>query len=474
MSDINMILAWKPETLEQAAASWRGAGRRLADAAEKVARSVDSVPIAELAGPIREEGASTAKDRAARLRRDAAALDRFAGELEGAGKRITAAQNRLALAVADAERDDFLVDRATGLVLSNGARAKSVTDLGGTAMRLGHHRQNIANRVREAMVADERSANQLRDQFPAGAHLTTPGMPLGRVEGVAGLPALQAAEVERVRGSSGYEAGAEVEVIDTDPGTTAVALGDPRTAEHVITLVPGTGSTAEELERHIERARWMHGPDVAVIAWTYDAPPGLVSAASAEYHDRAATSFQAFQSQVAENPNTKLTVMGHSYGATLVAQSTKGKGLHADAVVLAGSPGAGPGVKTVKDMRLNKQDGTPHDPAQNGRRVITVTSPDDPIKFVGAIPLHGADVNSRWFGANRMDITDRVESKDRFFLNPRGRMKAHTEDYFPDPVFRERLDATTSTIPGSGPGSDVRTGSTAEPDPGPVPASGPT
>ena len=53
--------------------------------------------------------------------------------------------------------------------------------------------------------------------------------------------------------------------------------------------------------------------------------------------ERAATSLQMFQAQLAENPNAKLSVMGHSYGATVVAQATRGHGLHADAVVLAAS-----------------------------------------------------------------------------------------------------------------------------------------
>lgn len=456
VSDIEMILAWNPASFAVAAKSWRGAGKRLADAAEKIGDSFAGVPTTEVDGPVRQEGIVAVADRAARLRRDAAALGRFADELDRANGELSLARGKLALAIAAAETDDFIVDRASGLVLSNGARAKSIADLGSTAKSLGYHRRQIAVRVEQALEADARSANQLRDQFPAGGHLSTPGTPLGRVEGVAGLPELQADEVERVRGLWGYEAGQEVEVLDTDPGTTAVAVGDPRTAEHVITIVPGTTSTAEELAHHIERARWLHGPDVAVVAWTYDAPPGVVSAAGAGYHERAATSLQMFQAQLAENPNAKLSVMGHSYGATVVAQATRGLGLHADAVVLAASPGAGPGLKTVGDMRLNQRDGTPHHPAENSRRVVAVTSPDDLIKHVGASPVHGADVTSRWFGANRMDISDLVKPKNRHRLNVPARTKAHTEDYFPDPDFRDRLEETTATIPGSGPGAGTK------------------
>lgn len=455
MSDIDMILAWNPATFAQAAASWRGAGKRLADAADKVADSVRSVPTGDLDGPIRTEGDIAAGDRAARLRRDAGALTRFAGELDGANRTLTLAQKKLALAIAEAEADDCLVDRASGLVLSNGARAKSITDLGGTAKLLGHHRKKIEMRVKQALEADVRAANQLRDQFPAGAHLSTPGMPLGRVEGVAGLPPLQAAEAERIRGMWGYETGSEVEILDADPGTTAVAVGDLRTAEHVITLVPGTGSTAEELALQIERARWLRGPDVAVVAWTYDAPPGVMSAAGTSYYERAAPSLQMFQSQLAENPNAKLSVMGHSYGATVVAQATRGTGLHADAVVLAGSPGAGAGLKSVRDMKLIQRDGTPHHPTENDRRVVAVTSPDDPIDYVADASLHGADVTTRWFGANRMDISDLVKPKGRRPLDFPAKFAAHTEDYFPDPDFRDRLEKKTSTIPGSGPGSGV-------------------
>lgn len=458
VSDIAMILAWQPADFEKAARSWRGAGRRLAEAADTIAEAFDGVPLTHLDGPIRREGEAAVVDRAGRLRRDAGALGRFADELDRACGRITLAQKNLARAIAEAEDDDFIVDRATGRVLSGGARATSIADVGGTARGLGHHRRNIAIQVEQALKADERSAAQLRAQFPAGAHLSTPGQPLGRVEGSAGLPPLQAAEVDRVRERWGYDVGRDVEVLDTAPGTTAVAVGDPRTAEHVITIVPGTSSTAEELAGHIERARWLHGPDVAVVAWTYDAPPGLVSAASSTYHERAATSLQMFQAQLADNPNAKLSVMGHSYGATVVAQATRGHGLHADAVVLVGSPGAGPGIRDVRDMRLNRRDGTPHHVSENGHRVVAVTSPDDPIRFAGASPVHGADVTTRWFGANRMDISDAVKAKGRNGWDLPGKLKSHTDDYFPDPDFRDRLEQKMSTIPGSGPGTGAATG----------------
>ncbi|MFC3850570.1 alpha/beta hydrolase [Corynebacterium hansenii] len=459
MPDIGMILAWKPETFGPAIGMWRGAGKRLADAAEKVAGSVAAVPEGDLAGVIRVRGAAAAEERGGRLRRDAASIGRFADELDKARKSLTSARDWLAKAVADAEGDGFRVDRATGRVSPKGSGAKSVAGAQGPGKSLSHHRKNVGYRFRRALDADATAANRLRGQLPAGRHMTTPGMPLGRTEGLEGLSPAQAAEVERVRGQSGYGAGADVEVLATDPGTTAVALGDPRTAEHVITIVPGTGSTAEELAGQIDRARLFAGPDVAVIAWTYDAPPGLVNAASAEYHERAATSLQSFQAQLADNPNMKMTVMGHSYGATVVTQAAKGAGLHADAVVLAGSPGAGPDVHGTRDMRLNKRDGTPHEVSENKRRVIAVTSPDDIIRTVGASVVHGANVVGKAFGANRMDISDiakgkRIPGVPRWWF-PRRYLDAHTDDYFPDPIFREKVESTIARIPGSGPGAGV-------------------
>jgi uncharacterized protein YukE len=145
-------------------------------------------------------------------------------------------------------------------------------------------------------------------------------------------------------------------------GRAIVAIGDPDTADNVVTSVPGLGGrldgVAAELSRigHLSDAARQAAPDesTSVIAWLgYDAPDTLFEAASrgrAVGAEPALHRFQAGLRATHLGPRSHNTVVGLSYGSTVVGLTGHAYGLAADDVVLIGSPGAG--VAHAADLGL--------------------------------------------------------------------------------------------------------------------------
>ena len=136
-------------------------------------------------------------------------------------------------------------------------------------------------------------------------------------------------------------------------GVAAVAMGNPDRAANTAVLVKGLGSGVKQgtlansdgvrLYQEANRADW--GKDTAVLMWIgYDAPddaldPGLYEPNMARTGGQAlAADVNAFAVTHEEAP-THMTVVGHSYGSTTVADAAAGYGMHANDVVLVGSPG---------------------------------------------------------------------------------------------------------------------------------------
>ena len=146
-------------------------------------------------------------------------------------------------------------------------------------------------------------------------------------------------------------------------GRVVVAAGDPATADDVALLVPGLGSDADSAAVHTRRALDLHlaarredpGDGNAVVAWIgYDAPDGI--GVLSERMARAGGALLAdavgdLRDGRAHDP-AHLTVVGHSYGATTASLAATGpRGLDADDVVLAGSPGAAD-ADSAADLRI--------------------------------------------------------------------------------------------------------------------------
>ena len=168
-------------------------------------------------------------------------------------------------------------------------------------------------------------------------------------------------------------------------GKAAVAIGNPDKAQNTAVVVPGTGSSVKD--------GWLAGDDAtnlydqmrlgdpdetaSVIAWMgYDAPdsptdpriatPGLARAGG----DLLATDVNGLGATHEGGPSN-VTVIGHSYGATTVADAFAGSGMRADNAVLIGCPGTDL-ADSAADFRLPE-----------GGQVYVGAASSDPISWLG-------------------------------------------------------------------------------------------
>ncbi|GAB2552148.1 alpha/beta hydrolase [Nocardia heshunensis] len=187
-------------------------------------------------------------------------------------------------------------------------------------------------------------------------------------------------------------------------GHGAIALNNPDTAANVATFVPGTGSPLTAIGVGMERSRALlaaaqradPSARTSMIAWYgYDAPPDVRAALGDRRARDGAAALDRFEAGLrASHAGTAAhhTVLGHSYGSTVIGAAASGaNSLEADAVVFVGSPGVG--VEDVSELRLA---GIPA--GRNGAHVFATADPADPIPRVGQF-VHGIDPTDREFRA---------------------------------------------------------------------------
>lgn len=189
-----------------------------------------------------------------------------------------------------------------------------------------------------------------------------------------------------------------------DKGHGAVAVANPDFARHNAILVPGTGQDLAAFEGSDLKSLAMYNSamaadpnlrpgDVAVTTWMgYDRPMNLVEAAWPDRARAGAGALDAFESgQRASHVGAPSidTVIGHSYGSTLVGAAASG-GHHLDAnnVIAVGSPGML--VQHAGDLSL--------DPGAN---VYALRARNDIIDLVTDMTL-GHDPVANDFGATRL------------------------------------------------------------------------
>ena len=192
-----------------------------------------------------------------------------------------------------------------------------------------------------------------------------------------------------------------------DDGHAAVSIGDPDTAIRTAVFVPGTGQDMSSIDDNGRRALDMFNAalvadptlsksDVAVTTWVgYDRPMTLTEAA---WPDRARSGGAALDRYLDgmhashSGPPAVDTVIGHSYGSTLVgAAATGGHHLAADNVIAVGSPGML--SRHAGELALD-----------SSARVYSMTAGNDPISLVTSLTL-GVDPNDVDYGAIRL-VTD--------------------------------------------------------------------
>ncbi|PVB31733.1 alpha/beta hydrolase [Mycobacteroides abscessus] len=145
-----------------------------------------------------------------------------------------------------------------------------------------------------------------------------------------------------------------------DQGRAATSINNPDNAKRIATYVPGTGQDLPRLEYSTSKSVDMLGAaltadktlkpsDVSVTTWMgYDRPMNIIpEAASTSYAHNGAQALDDFQAGLRASHNDGgtggqaiQTVIGHSYGSTLVGgAATDGHHLDANNVITVGSPG---------------------------------------------------------------------------------------------------------------------------------------
>ncbi|GHH07355.1 alpha/beta hydrolase [Streptomyces rubradiris] len=149
-------------------------------------------------------------------------------------------------------------------------------------------------------------------------------------------------------------------------GRAIIANGNPDTADHQAVYVPGTKADLDGIEGDVNRMVnvWRRadneadGKTVSTITWLgYDAPDKVVNDAPFEHYAYdGAPAFNRFldgleASHTGDTPAHR-TVIGHSYGTTLIGAAAETGTLNTDDVVFAGSPGVK--VSNAEEMDVPK------------------------------------------------------------------------------------------------------------------------
>ncbi|MGH4019790.1 MAG: alpha/beta hydrolase [Pseudonocardiaceae bacterium] len=143
--------------------------------------------------------------------------------------------------------------------------------------------------------------------------------------------------------------------LDTDDlGQAIVAIGNPDEADNVVTFVPGTytqlskaGQGIADVEVVVDQAQRSDPTTrTAGVLWIgYDAPQSIPrDATRISYAEDAGEDLDSFQDGLRathQGPPANNTVLGHSYGSTVVGVAARDERLDVDNIVLVGSPGVG-------------------------------------------------------------------------------------------------------------------------------------
>ncbi|MFD7845939.1 alpha/beta hydrolase [Nocardia sp. NPDC059764] len=275
------------------------------------------------------------------------------------------------------------------------------------ALARDHYNRVVLRKLRAVAVAEDRRLIDRHPDWYRGRNLPTSSGDWTR------LRAWEAARAEALTRVAGYEAleqqlgpvlgGRLLLAVDT-AGHGAIALNNPDTAANVATFVPGTGSPLTAIGVGVRRVRALLGAAersdpaarTSVIAWYgYDAPPDLAGALGDRRADAGALALDRFESGLRASHlglASHQTVLGHSYGSTVIGAAASGANtLAADDVVLVGSPGIE--VDNVSELRLM---GIPA--GHNSGHVYATADPADPVPVFGQL-VHGVNPVDREFRA---------------------------------------------------------------------------
>ncbi|WP_233209306.1 alpha/beta hydrolase [Mycobacterium sp. ENV421] len=181
-------------------------------------------------------------------------------------------------------------------------------------------------------------------------------------------------------------------------GRAAIAIGNPDKAANTTVVVPGTShsvtegwlSASDASNLYNEAVKADPSRSASVVAWMgYDAPNSLtdpqVAQTSLAHQGGAMLAADVNGLNVTHGPGpSHMTVMGHSYGSTTVADAAAGYGMHTNDVILIGCPGTDM-AKSASDFHLAP-----------GGHVFVGSASTDPVTQLGGLPqvhIPGTGVN---------------------------------------------------------------------------------
>ncbi|CAG6391853.1 alpha/beta hydrolase family protein [Streptomyces cocklensis] len=184
-------------------------------------------------------------------------------------------------------------------------------------------------------------------------------------------------------------------------GQVVIAQGNPDTATHTGVYVPGTSTTLSGVSGSLNRINLLQQaaegahPDgsVSTVFWLgYDAPELDQTVTTRTRAEAGAPDLQHFiaGTRAAQGPDHHhITVIGHSYGSTVVGTAANTGQLGADDIVAVGSPG---------------MNGYAHDFGIPRDHVYVGKSDNDPIAhYLSGLSL-GEDPASPKFGASQFQV----------------------------------------------------------------------
>lgn len=191
-------------------------------------------------------------------------------------------------------------------------------------------------------------------------------------------------------------------------GQAIIAMGNPDTADNVGVSVPGTSTTMESTGGQLDRMNKLQNAagdadpnaKTSMVYWLgYDAPEipgsqaGNLDVAGTGRAEDAAPNLRHFTHGLRashEGEPANLSVLGHSYGSTVVgAAAAEGGGLDADNIAVVGSPGMT--VKSAEDLNIDPD------------HVYIGLAEDDGIKNAAGMTL-GPDPSQESFGGQRFKV----------------------------------------------------------------------
>ncbi|WP_165495359.1 alpha/beta hydrolase [Actinomadura roseirufa] len=164
-------------------------------------------------------------------------------------------------------------------------------------------------------------------------------------------------------------------------GHAVVANGNPDTARHTAVYVPGTFSKLTDVggelvrgDRLWQSATQLRNGSVSTISWLgYDAPQSLVTEAPfRSYADEGAPALTRFTDGLRTahtGAPTHMTMVGHSYGSTVIGSAALHDHLAADDMIFAGSPGVE--ARHARDLNIGAE------------HVYSQVAPADPVPVGG-------------------------------------------------------------------------------------------